>query len=149
MEREGFEPPNPKERIYSPPRLTSSLPFQTKKNQGDCMINWLCKRKGDFTLEVTLEWKGQELNLSPSVLQTDALPTELPVLNIVVCNQLKRVLKSFASFEPNLEPLSTQHPFYYHLFKISQKEATLYQRYPNPIYSNSGEKLITSSSFSS
>ena len=28
MEREGFEPPNPKERIYSPPRLASSLPFQ-------------------------------------------------------------------------------------------------------------------------
>ena len=27
MEREGFEPPNPKERIYSPPRLASSLPF--------------------------------------------------------------------------------------------------------------------------
>ena len=25
MEREGFEPPNPKERIYSPPRLASSL----------------------------------------------------------------------------------------------------------------------------
>ena len=29
MEGEGFEPPNPKERIYSPPRLASSLPFQT------------------------------------------------------------------------------------------------------------------------
>ena len=28
MEREGFEPPNPKERIYSPPRLASSLPLQ-------------------------------------------------------------------------------------------------------------------------
>ena len=28
MEGEGFEPPNPKERIYSPPRLASSLPFQ-------------------------------------------------------------------------------------------------------------------------
>ena len=27
MEGEGFEPPNPKERIYSPPRLASSLPF--------------------------------------------------------------------------------------------------------------------------
>ena len=25
MEGEGFEPPNPKERIYSPPRLASSL----------------------------------------------------------------------------------------------------------------------------
>ena len=28
MEGEGFEPPNPKERIYSPPRLASSLPFR-------------------------------------------------------------------------------------------------------------------------
>ena len=28
MEREGFEPPNPKERIYSPPRLASSLSLQ-------------------------------------------------------------------------------------------------------------------------
>ena len=31
MEGEGFEPPNPKERIYSPPRLASSLPFQNIK----------------------------------------------------------------------------------------------------------------------
>ena len=28
MEGEGFEPPNPKERIYSPPRLATSLPFR-------------------------------------------------------------------------------------------------------------------------
>ena len=28
MEGEGFEPPNPKERIYIPPRLASSLPFR-------------------------------------------------------------------------------------------------------------------------
>ena len=32
MEGEGFEPPNPKERIYSPPRLASSLPFHYDKN---------------------------------------------------------------------------------------------------------------------
>ena len=32
MEGEGFEPPNPKERIYSPPRLASSLPFHNNKN---------------------------------------------------------------------------------------------------------------------
>ena len=31
MEREGFEPPNPKERIYSPPRLASSLSLQNIK----------------------------------------------------------------------------------------------------------------------
>ena len=28
MEGEGFEPPNPKERIYSPPRLATSLPVR-------------------------------------------------------------------------------------------------------------------------
>ena len=28
MEEEGFVPPNPKERIYSPLRLTTSLLFQ-------------------------------------------------------------------------------------------------------------------------
>ena len=31
MEGEGFEPPNPKERIYSPPRLASSLHFHNIK----------------------------------------------------------------------------------------------------------------------
>ena len=34
MEGEGFEPPNPKERIYSPPRLASSLPFQNIEFNG-------------------------------------------------------------------------------------------------------------------
>ena len=27
---DGFEPPNPRERIYSPPRLATSLPLQVK-----------------------------------------------------------------------------------------------------------------------
>ena len=27
VEGDGFEPPNPKERIYSPPRLATSLPL--------------------------------------------------------------------------------------------------------------------------
>ena len=31
MEGEGFEPPNPKERIYSPPRLASSLSLLKNK----------------------------------------------------------------------------------------------------------------------
>ena len=33
MEGEGFEPPNPKERIYSPPRLATSLPLQNGAGQ--------------------------------------------------------------------------------------------------------------------
>ena len=55
MEREGFEPPNPKERIYSPPRLASSLPFQN--------IN---------------KWRETESNRRHMELQSIALPTELP-----------------------------------------------------------------------
>ena len=31
VERGGFEPPNPKERIYSPPRLATSLPLQVNQ----------------------------------------------------------------------------------------------------------------------
>ena len=55
MEGEGFEPPNPKERIYSPPRLASSLPFQN--------IN---------------KWRETESNRRHMELQSIALPTELP-----------------------------------------------------------------------
>ena len=56
MEGEGFEPPNPKERIYSPPRLASSLPFQ--------IINKI--------------WRETESNRRHMELQSIALPTELP-----------------------------------------------------------------------
>ena len=56
MEGEGFEPPNPKERIYSPPRLASSLPFQ--------VINKI--------------WRETESNRRHMELQSIALPTELP-----------------------------------------------------------------------
>ena len=38
MEGEGFEPPNPKERIYSPPRLASSLPFRYNKNYSNIVF---------------------------------------------------------------------------------------------------------------
>ena len=55
MEGEGFEPPNPKERIYSPPRLASSLPFRNFKI-----------------------WRETESNRRHMELQSIALPTELP-----------------------------------------------------------------------
>ncbi|EAZ84464.1 hypothetical protein BB14905_20885 [Bacillus sp. B14905] len=35
VEGDGFEPPNPKERIYSPPRLATSLPLQGNNGAGD------------------------------------------------------------------------------------------------------------------
>ena len=56
MEGEGFEPPNPKERIYSPPRLASSLPFQI----------------------IYKIWRETESNRRHMELQSIALPTELP-----------------------------------------------------------------------
>ena len=51
MEGGRFELPNPKERIYSPPRLATSLPLQ--------------------------QWLWTESNRRHSELQSDALPTEL------------------------------------------------------------------------
>ena len=56
MEGEGFEPPNPKERIYSPPRLASSLSLLRYK------------------------WRETESNRRHMELQSIALPTELPSL---------------------------------------------------------------------
>ena len=61
MEGEGFEPPNPKGRIYSPPRLASSLPFQG--------INKI--------------WRETESNRRHMELQSIALPTELPSLPLI------------------------------------------------------------------
>ena len=52
MEESGFEPPNPKERIYSPPRLATSLLLQ--------------------------KWRRTESNCRHMELQSIALPTELP-----------------------------------------------------------------------
>ena len=40
MEGEGFEPPNPKERIYSPPRLASSLPFHNGAGRNRTADTW-------------------------------------------------------------------------------------------------------------
>ena len=57
MEEKGFEPLNPKERIYSPPRLASSLLLQQTK------------------------WRGTESNRRHMELQSIALPTELPSQN--------------------------------------------------------------------
>ena len=50
-----FELPNPKERIYSPPRLATSLPLQIKKKE--------CRR--------------EDLNPQPTDYKSVALPIEL------------------------------------------------------------------------
>ncbi len=59
VEESGFEPLNPKERIYSPPRLATSL-----------LLQYLVKK-----------WLGTESNCRHLELQSSALPTELPSLN--------------------------------------------------------------------
>ncbi len=60
VEGSGFEPPNPKERIYSPPRLATSLPLHIKKEK---------------------KWLETESNCRHLELQSSALPTELPSHN--------------------------------------------------------------------
>ena len=54
MEGGRFELPNPKERIYSPPRLATSLSLRF------------------------IKWLGTESNRRHFELQSNALPTELP-----------------------------------------------------------------------
>src|SRR5574344_741610 len=59
VEGDGFEPSNPKEQIYSLPRLATSLPFQK---------NIWCRKK--------------ELNPQPTDYKSVALPIELFRLQI-------------------------------------------------------------------
>ncbi len=77
-----FELPNPKERIYSPPRLATSLPLQ-KDGAGersrtlDLLITSQLLYQLSYT-GVLLWWVGTESNRRHLELQSNALPTELP-----------------------------------------------------------------------
>ena len=84
VEGDGFEPPNPKERIYSPPRLATSLPLQvmvpakgvepsTYWLQVSCSTNWATPAK--------IWWVWTESNRRHLELQSNALPTELQTHN--------------------------------------------------------------------
>ena len=79
MEGEGFEPPNPKERIYSPPRLASSLPFQNIKFNG-ARRNRTADTWSFNPLLYQLSYRAkllreQDLNLRPSGYEPDELPS--------------------------------------------------------------------------
>ena len=79
MEGEGFEPPNPKERIYSPPRLASSLPFQNIKFNG-AIRNRTADTWSFNPLLYQLSYRAkilreQDLNLRPSGYEPDELPS--------------------------------------------------------------------------
>ena len=78
MEGEGFEPPNPKERIYSPPRLASSLPFRIILNYG-ARRNRTADTWSFNPLLYQLSYRAilreQDLNLRPSGYEPDELPS--------------------------------------------------------------------------
>ena len=76
-----FELPNPKERIYSPPRLASSLPLR-KHGAGERSrtLDLLITSQLLYQLSYTgiSWWVGTESNRRHLELQSNALPTELP-----------------------------------------------------------------------
>ena len=79
MEGEGFEPPNPKERIYSPPRLASSLPFQkngARRNRtaDTWSFNPLLYQLS-YRANSQIKLREQDLNLRPSGYEPDELPS--------------------------------------------------------------------------
>ncbi len=84
--RGGFEPPNPKEQIYSLPRLATSLSphsyFIFKKIW--CRLEDLNPQPTDYksvALPIELSrqtwWRLTGSNRRPSACKADALPTEL------------------------------------------------------------------------
>ena len=52
MEGDGFEPPNPKERIYSPPRLATSLPLQNGAGERSRTHNLLIRSQTLYPIEL-------------------------------------------------------------------------------------------------
>ena len=79
MEGEGFEPPNPKERIYSPPRLASSLSFRKILNFNGARRNRTADTWSFNPLLYQLSYRAilreQDLNLRPSGYEPDELPS--------------------------------------------------------------------------
>ena len=70
VEGGGFEPPNPKERIYSPSRLATSLPLH--------IVNANKKKKiSQFSKTNKKRWLRTESNRRHMDFQSIALPTEL------------------------------------------------------------------------
>ena len=79
MEGRGFEPLNPKERIYSPPRLATSLSLHHIK-----------------------KWSETDSNRRHLELQSSALPTELS-------DQNKIVKTAPTGFEPAISCVTGRH----------------------------------------
>ena len=91
VEGDGFEPPNPKERIYSPPRLATSLPLQgmvpakgvepsTYWLQVSCSTNW--------ATPANIWWRMTGSNRRPPACKAGALPAELILHDLVKCYKL-------------------------------------------------------------
>ncbi len=90
VEGDGFEPPNPKERIYSPPRLANfATPPHNNRNKW-CRPEDLNPQPTDYKSvalpvelgrPVTKWWLETESNRRHADFQSAALPTELSSLN--------------------------------------------------------------------
>ena len=83
MEGGRFELPNPKERIYSPPRLATSLPLHLNMKKW-CRREDLNPQPTDYksvALPIELHrqiwWRMTGSNRRPSACKADALPAEL------------------------------------------------------------------------
>ena len=80
VEGDGFEPPNPKERIYSPPRLATSLPLQEngagdRSRTHDLLITSQLLYQLSYTGMIW--WRMTGSNRRPPACKAGALPTEL------------------------------------------------------------------------
>ena len=77
-----FELPNPKERIYSPPRLATSLPLHIWCRQEDLNPQPTDYKSVALPIELHRQmyikwWRMTGSNRRPSACKADALPAEL------------------------------------------------------------------------
>ena len=74
MEESGFEPLNPKERIYSPSRLATSLLLHGGAGQNRTADTWSFNPLL-YQLSYRAKLREQDLNLRPSGYEPDELPS--------------------------------------------------------------------------
>ena len=74
MEESGFEPLNPKERIYSPSRLATSLLLHGGAGQNRTADTWSFNPLL-YQLSYRAILREQDLNLRPSGYEPDELPS--------------------------------------------------------------------------
>ncbi len=115
MEGVGFEPTNPKERIYSPPRLATSL---------------------------SLQWRRTESNCRHTELQSVALPTELLRLGkiLTVPTGFEPAISCVTGRRDNRY---TTGPLFYIFLKYNFIKIFLFINYSNNNHENCGDRIRT------